>query len=47
MNIDAHHHFWAYNSREYGWIDESMPRLRRDYLPADLQREIETPASTA
>lgn len=41
MIIDAHHHFWAYNASEYAWIDDSMPRLRRDFLPADLQREIE------
>jgi L-fuconolactonase len=41
MRIDAHHHFWHYNPAEYGWIDDSMPALRRDFLPADLQQEIE------
>ena len=40
MRIDAHHHFWCYDPAEYGWIDDSMPALRRDFLPADLQREI-------
>ena len=39
--IDAHHHFWRYNSHEFGWIDEQMRRLRRDFLPADLQNELE------
>jgi L-fuconolactonase len=39
MAIDAHHHFWQYNPREYGWISEGMSVLRRDYLPADLRRE--------
>ena len=34
--IDAHHHLWRYTADEYGWIDETMSRLRRDYMPADL-----------
>jgi L-fuconolactonase len=38
--IDAHHHFWRYSAAEYGWIDNSMPMLRRDFLPADLEREM-------
>jgi L-fuconolactonase len=37
MNIDAHHHFWRYNADEYGWIDEAMSAIRRDFLPVDLQ----------
>jgi len=37
MRIDAHQHFWLYNSVEYNWIDESMSLLRRDFLPHDLQ----------
>ncbi len=41
MVIDAHHHFWCYNPEEYGWIDDSMAKLRRDFLPHDLQAEIE------
>jgi L-fuconolactonase len=40
MRIDAHHHFWKYNPSEYGWIEDSMAVLRRDYLPRDLQGEI-------
>jgi L-fuconolactonase len=36
VNIDAHQHFWRYDPAEYGWIDESMRVLRRDFLPADL-----------
>jgi L-fuconolactonase len=35
--IDAHHHLWRYTAEEYGWIDETMTRLQRDYLPADLE----------
>jgi L-fuconolactonase len=38
--IDAHHHLWRYTPEEYGWLDESMAALRRDFLPKDLVREI-------
>jgi L-fucono-1,5-lactonase len=34
--IDAHHHLWHYSATEYGWIDDRMAALRRDFLPADL-----------
>ena len=40
MRIDAHHHFWRYTSAEYGWIDDAMASIRRDFLPADLAPEI-------
>ena len=40
MKIDAHQHFWQYDPAEYGWIDDSMAALRRDFLPADLQPEL-------
>jgi len=41
MYIDAHQHFWRYDSREYGWIDDSMASLRRDFLPSDLEPELQ------
>ena len=41
MRIDAHQHFWRYNADEYGWIDDSMAGLQRDFLPEDLKREME------
>jgi len=41
MHIDAHQHFWIYDPREYEWIDETMMPLRRDFLPVDLQHELE------
>jgi L-fuconolactonase len=34
--IDAHHHLWRYSTAEYGWIDESMSQLQRDFLTKDL-----------
>jgi L-fucono-1,5-lactonase len=40
MRIDAHQHFWKYRADEYGWIDDSMSALRRDFLPADLEPEL-------
>jgi L-fuconolactonase len=41
MHIDAHQHFWIYSQRAYGWIDEPMASIRRDYLPADLKPQLE------
>ena len=41
MKIDAHHHFWRYDPGEYGWINDSMAVLRRDFLPGELRREID------
>src|SRR5262249_34660353 len=41
MHIDSHQHFWKYNAREYGWIDDSMKSLRRDFMPQDLEPELE------
>ena len=35
--VDAHQHFWHYDPVEYGWIDDSMSALRRDFLPRDLE----------
>jgi len=40
MHVDAHQHFWIYRPEEYGWIDESMSTLRRDFLPEDLKPEL-------
>jgi L-fuconolactonase len=39
--IDAHHHLWRYSEDEYGWIDETMTKLRRDFLPSDLVAEMQ------
>ena len=40
MIVDSHHHFWRYRPAEFGWIDDSMAAIRRDFLPADLAREM-------
>ena len=39
MRIDAHQHFWIYNSKEYGWINDDMRILRSDFLPEELAME--------
>lgn len=36
MKIDAHQHFWNYDSINYAWINESMSKIRKDFLPNDL-----------
>jgi L-fuconolactonase len=38
--IDAHHHLWRYSPAEYGWINEPMAKIRRDFLPTDLLSEL-------
>lgn len=40
MIIDAHHHLWKFNRRDYGWMDDSMEILKRDYLPGDLEGQL-------
>jgi L-fuconolactonase len=42
MLVDAHQHFWIYQPDEYGWIDDSMTALRRDFLPEALKPELES-----
>ena len=41
MRVDAHQHFWKYDAAEYEWIDDSMAAIRRDFLPEDLELELE------
>ena len=38
--IDSHHHLWQYDKENYGWIDENMGILRRDFLPPDLDEGL-------
>lgn len=34
--IDAHQHFWQYDSLRHNWINDDMKLIRRDFLPGDL-----------
>jgi L-fuconolactonase len=36
MRVDAHQHFWRYSDEEFGWINDAMAAIRRDFLPIDL-----------
>ena len=36
MRIDAHQHFWKYNSQRDSWITDDMRVLRADFLPHHL-----------
>jgi len=36
MKIDAHQHFWKYDSLRHNWISDEMAVIRRDFLPEDL-----------
>ncbi|MDB4293648.1 amidohydrolase, partial [Maribacter sp.] len=38
MTIDSHQHFWKYEPVKHSWIDDQMAVIRRDFLPADLQK---------
>lgn len=38
--IDSHHHLWRYMPEEFGWLDEPMAELRRDFLPKDLDVDL-------
>lgn len=44
--IDAHHHFWKYSPEQYGWIDASMDVLKRDFLPGELEGEMQAAGVT-
>ncbi len=36
MIIDSHHHLWDYSVEEYGWIDDKMSTIARDFTMDDL-----------
>jgi L-fuconolactonase len=40
LRVDAHHHLWRYSAAEFGWINDDMAPLRRDFLVDDLQRVL-------
>lgn len=39
--IDSHHHLWRYSRQAYPWISPEMKVLERDFLPEDLEPELE------
>jgi L-fuconolactonase len=41
LKIDAHHHLWRFNDRDYVWMSPEMTVLRRDFLVPDLQAVLQ------
>lgn len=41
MRIDSHHHFWNYSPEAYGWIENDMSLLKRDFGPENLKPLLE------
>lgn len=41
MTIDSHQHFWRYDAAKHSWITDAMAMLKRDFMPADLNREMQ------
>ncbi len=37
FKIDAHQHFWEYNTAEFDWITDDMHVIRKNFLPEDLK----------
>lgn len=37
MVIDSHQHFWIYDPVKDSWITPEMEKIRRDFLPKDLE----------
>src|SRR3954453_11116463 len=40
MRLDSHQHFWEYDPAEYPWITGKLARIRRSFLPPDLEPEL-------
>jgi L-fuconolactonase len=40
LAIDAHVHLWRYRASELAWISDEMAVIRRDFLAADVAREL-------
>ncbi|MES2573943.1 MAG: amidohydrolase family protein [Bacteroidota bacterium] len=41
QRIDSHQHFWKFDPVRDSWIDESMQRIQKDFLPQDLLPVLE------
>ncbi len=42
MKIDSHQHFWHYCEVKHSWINDQMSAIKRNFLPQDLQLELES-----
>ena len=41
MRIDSHQHFWQFDPVRDAWIDSSMQKIAKDFLPKDLKPLLE------
>ena len=41
MIVDAHQHFWQVGRFDYPWMTSDLGVLYRDYLPSDVQSEVD------
>jgi len=39
--LDAHHHLWNFNEKDYSWITHEMTPLRRTFTASDLHAEMQ------
>lgn len=42
MRIDSHQHFWNYDADRDSWIGETMGVLKREFLPEELAKELDS-----
>src|SRR5438128_7874776 len=40
-NVDAHQHYWEATGFDYGWTRQGVPAIDRDFLPAELEPQLE------
>lgn len=41
VKVDAHQHFWRYIADQFGWIDDAMAGIRKDFVPEDLKPQLD------
>lgn len=39
--LDCHQHFWKTSRTDYGWLTPALGTIYRDFMPDDLQREMQ------
>ena len=40
MKIDAHQHFWNYNTSDFGWIDDTMKNLENESELSKIRTQV-------
>jgi L-fuconolactonase len=42
LKVDSHQHFWIYDPVKDAWITEEMSVIKKDFLPDEISRELNT-----